>query len=107
MLPSSLDTEQEAGHERETSPPSGVVGSLGLGVSSTTGDRRSGLERIRTPPPVCKTGVLPLHHEPDRPAKESNLLGPFGPTRYPPTIAAWRLAVRPAGHRKESSRCPP
>src|SRR2546422_3068564 len=29
------------------------------------------------------------------------------PARYPPTIAAWRLAVRPAGHRKESSRCPP
>ena len=67
-------------------------------------DSRGFEPRLRFARPAC----FQLHHEPIRPAKESDLLGPAGPARYPPTIAAWRLAVRPAGQRrKEWSRCPP
>lgn len=76
--------------------------------SSDIGDRRSGLERIRTPPPLCKSGVLPITpraHPSGEGVEPSRALRP---ARYPPTIAAWRLAVRPAGQRrKEWSRCPP
>ena len=42
----------------------------------TTGDRGSGLERIRTPPPLCKSGVLPLHHEPNVRRRSRTFKGP-------------------------------
>src|SRR2546428_12800070 len=62
--------------------------------SSDIGDRRSGLERIRTPPPPCKSGVLSFHPQPHLRRRGRTLSGPPAPPGTPPHS---RLAPCPSG----------
>lgn len=88
--------KKAAGRGEDADPPENGAADPSRG-SAETGAAPDGPERIRTPLPLCKRGVLPLHHGPARPAEESNLHERRAPTRTLPlvsSLAPFRSASR-------------